>query len=61
MKNVTKIVLAIVAAVTTLLQVPSVHNLVIAAIAAHPDVAALLAGVSAVVALLHDPKAEKQF
>jgi hypothetical protein len=55
MKNVTKIVLAVVAAVTTVLQVPAVHNLVIAAIAAHPDVAALVAGVSAVLALLHDP------
>ena len=57
MKNLTKIVLAVVAAVTTVLQVPEVHNLVIAAIAAHPDVAALAAGVSAVLALLHDPKA----
>jgi hypothetical protein len=57
MKNVTKIVLAVVAAVTTMLQVPAVHNLVIAAIAAHPDAAALVAGVSAVLALLHDPKA----
>ena len=59
MKNVTKIVLAIVAAVTTVLQVPAVHDLVIAAIAAHPDVAALAAGVSAVLALLHDPKVGK--
>jgi len=57
MKNVTKIVLAAVAAVTTMLQVPAVHNLVIAAITAHPDLAALAAGVSAVLALLHDPKA----
>ena len=55
MKNATKIVLAVVAAVTTMLQVPEVHNLVIAAIAAHPDVAALAGGVSAVLALLHDP------
>jgi len=57
MKNVTKIVLALVAAVTTMLQVPAVHNLVIATIAAHPDLAALTAGVTAVLALLHDPKA----
>ena len=56
MKNVTKIALAVVAALTTLLQVPAVHNLVIAAIAAHPDVAALAAGISAVLALVHDPK-----
>jgi hypothetical protein len=55
MRKVTKFVLAVVAAVTTLLQVPTVHNLVIAAIAAHPDMAALVAGVSAVLALLHDP------
>jgi len=59
MKSVTKIVLALVAAVTTMLQVPEVHNLVIAAISAHPDVAALAAGVSAVLALLHDPKVGK--
>jgi hypothetical protein len=57
MRNVTKILLAVVAAVTTMLQVPVVHNLVIAAVAAHPDVAALAAGVSAILALLHDPKA----
>jgi hypothetical protein len=57
MKNVTKFALAAVAALTTLLQVPAVHSLVVAAIAAHPDVAALAAGVSAVLALLHDPKA----
>jgi len=57
MKNVTKIALAVVAALTTMLQVPAVHNLVIAAIAAHPDVAALAAGLSAVLALVHDPKA----
>ena len=57
MKNVTKFALAVVAALTTLLQVPAVHNLVIAAIAAHPDVAALAAGVSTVLALVHDPKA----
>ena len=56
MKKVTKIVLPAVAAVTTLLQVPAVHNLVIAAIAAHPDVAALAGGLSTVLALLHDPK-----
>jgi hypothetical protein len=55
MKNVTKIVLAVVAAVTAMLQVPAVHDLVIAAIAAHPDVAALAAGVAAALALLHDP------
>ena len=61
MKNVTKIVLAVVAAVTTMLQVPAVHNLVIAAIAAHPDVAALAAGVSAVLALLHDPNRRYRF
>ena len=57
MRNVTKILLAAVAAVTTVLQVPAVHDLVIAAIAAHPDVAALAAGLSTVLALLHDPKA----
>jgi hypothetical protein len=55
MKNVTKILLGVVAAVTTVLQVPEVHNLVVAAIAAHPDVAALAAGVATVLALLHDP------
>jgi len=59
MKNVTKIVLAAVAAVTAMLQVPEVHNLVIAVVAAHPDVAALAAGLSAVLALLHDPNAGK--
>ena len=59
MKNVTKIVLGIVAAVTAILQLPAVHSVVIAAIAAHPDLAALAAGLSAVVALLHDPKAGK--
>ena len=56
MKNATKIILAIVGAVTAALQVPAVHNLVLAAIAAHPDVAALLGGITTVVALLHEPK-----
>ena len=59
MKNLTKTLLAGVAALTTILQVPEVHNLVIATIAAHPDAAALTAGVSAVLALLHEPKAGK--
>ena len=55
MKNVTKILLAVVAAVTAMLQVPGIHNLAITAVAAHPNAAALVAGISTVLALLHDP------
>jgi hypothetical protein len=58
MKDVTKVLLSIVAAVTTLLQVPAIHDLVIGAIAAHPDAAALAGGVAAALALLYQPSAQ---
>jgi hypothetical protein len=58
MKDMTKTLVAVVALLTTLLQVPAVHDLAVAAIAAHPDLAALAAGAATVLALLHDPHAQ---
>jgi hypothetical protein len=56
MNNATKIILAVIAALTAALQVPAVHDLVIAAIQAHPDLGSLVGGLLTVLALLHNPK-----
>lgn len=57
MKNVTKIVGAVVAAVTAILQIPSVQLSVWAFLSAHPGVSSAFTGVAAIVALFHNPKA----
>ena len=57
MKNITKILAAVVAALTALLQVPAIQSVVVAFFTAHPSVSALLGGVTAILALLHQPDA----
>jgi hypothetical protein len=59
MKDVTKVIVAIVALITGILQIPSINATIVAAITAHPAVAAGLAGLSAVLALLHNPNTQK--
>lgn len=59
MKNTTKVVGAIFALITAILQVPEVQKAVLASIQAHPSVAAVIGGLSALLALFHVPvKAE---
>jgi hypothetical protein len=55
MKNVTKYMLGAVGVVTAVMQSPTVQAAVIAFIAAHPNVSAIVGGVSTVLALLHNP------
>ncbi len=55
MKDATKVILAIVGLLTGILQIPSIQAAVVAAITAHPAVAAVIGGISAVLAVLHVP------
>lgn len=56
MKNSTKIIAGIVAALTAVIQVPEVQHAIAGAIAAHPSISSLAAGISAILALVHNPK-----
>ncbi len=60
MKDATKVIVAIVALITGILQIPSINAAIVAAITAHPAIAAGLAGLSTVLALLHDPKGDSK-
>ena len=55
MKTVTKVLAGVIAALTALAQVPAVQAAVAAFVTSHPSVATLVAGLSAVLALLHVP------
>lgn len=59
MKNSTKIASAIVAALTAIITAsPDIQHAIASAIASHPALAAILTGISSMLALLHDPKAD---
>lgn len=55
MKNLTKIVAALVALLTMLLQNSAVQGAVGTFITAHPNLAALVGGLAAILALIHQP------
>lgn len=55
-KNVTKIIAGVIAGATAVLQIPAVQVAVAHFLSAHPAVSAVVAGVSAILALLHNPK-----
>jgi hypothetical protein len=55
-KNATKVVAGVVALVTVILQIPSVHQWLLAALVAHPNIGIIIGGISTLLALLHDPK-----
>jgi hypothetical protein len=55
MKNVTKVVAAVVALLTAVLQVPTVQHDIGLALTAHPNVAAIIAGITAIGMLIHNP------
>jgi hypothetical protein len=55
MKNVTKIVAGVVALLTAVLQVPTVQHDIGIALTAHPNIAAILAGITAIGMLIHQP------
>ena len=59
MKNSTKIVAAIIAGVTAVLQVQPVQQWLGHELGLHPAVSALVAGLSAIFALIHNPSAPK--
>lgn len=56
MKNATKIVGAVVAAVTAIFQIPAVQQALWGYVSAHPGISSALVGTSAILALIHDPK-----
>jgi len=58
MKNVTKIVAGVIAALTALLQVPVISTAVINFFGSHPTISSLLGGLTAVIALLHQPDSQ---
>lgn len=55
MKNSTKVIAAIVALVTGIVQLPIVQESVVAFLAAHPTVSSLVVGIASVLALIHKP------
>ena len=55
MKNVTKIVAGIIAALTALLQVPVISTAVINFFGSHPTISSLFGGLAAILTLLHVP------
>ena len=55
MKNATKLIAAVVALVTFALQSQAVQDVVGGFISSHPNAAAIVAGVSAILALVHQP------
>lgn len=57
MKNSTKVFVTIVGLLTALMQIPSVQMAVAGLISAHPAVASIIAGVSSILALVHQPQA----
>lgn len=57
MKNTTKVVAAIVSLITMIGTMPDVQHAVAAFYTAHPIVAAIVAGISTVLALFHNPQA----
>jgi hypothetical protein len=55
MKNVTKIMAAIVGLATLAAQLPGVQEAIGGVMSAHPNVAAIVGGIAAILALLHIP------
>lgn len=55
MKNITKVVAGVVALLTAVLQVPTVQHQIGVVLTAHPNVAAIVAGITAVGMLIHNP------
>ena len=56
MKNITKVLLGLVGSLTLFLQSDLGQQIVGGLVAAHPKVAAALAGISGILALIHAPK-----
>ena len=57
MKNLTKYLIAAASAIATLSTIPTVHSFIVSAIAGHPVLTAAVTLVTAIGALVHDPKA----
>ncbi len=57
MKNLTKVLAGVIAALVALLQVPAVSSFVTSFLTAHPGLSALVGGLSAILALFHQPDA----
>jgi hypothetical protein len=57
MSNVTKIIAAVVALVTLVLQSDAAQAVVGGFIGSHPNIAAIVAGIAAILALVHKPQA----
>jgi hypothetical protein len=55
MKNVTKVLLTAVTAIVAVMQSPAVQAAVIGFVAAHPNLSAVVAGISTALALIHNP------
>lgn len=57
MKNLTKVFASIVAVLTVVLQVPAVQQGVASVLHSHPGISAAVAGITAILALVHNPSA----
>jgi len=55
MKNITKVLAAVVAGLTAVLQIPVVSTAVINFFGSHPTISSLFGGLAAILALLHVP------
>lgn len=57
MKNATKVVAAVIALLTAVVQIPSIQEGLVHFIVSHPAVSLALGGISGLLALIHNPKA----
>ncbi len=57
MKNLTKVLAGVVAALVAILQIPAISSLVTTFLTAHPGVSSLVGGLAAILALFHQPDA----
>lgn len=55
MKNTTKVVAAIIALITGIVQVPGIQQVIVHQIDVHPAVAAGVAGLSSILAIVYQP------
>ena len=57
MKNLTKVLIAVISGLTGLLAMPAVQQAVASAVSGHKTLTALVLGIGGVAAVLHNPKA----
>lgn len=55
MTKTTKLIIAIIGVVTAILQTPAIQTQIIGLVAQHPSAASIIAALSSILALIHQP------